>query len=57
MSVEVGDGSLGSFLCSLESGSIRVARRVSIGVRSAVLGPGLFPLGSLVIITLVSWMW
>jgi hypothetical protein len=46
MGLEVGVESLGSFMCSIEAGRSRLARRLSIEVRSVVLGPGLFPLGS-----------
>ena len=42
LSVETGVVSLGSFLCSVETGRSRVARRVSMEVRSADLGSG-FP--------------
>ena len=56
MSFEVGVVSLGSILCSVEAGKSRVARRVSIEVRSVDLGPSLFPLGSLACMTLVGWM-
>jgi hypothetical protein len=43
----------GSFLCSVVAGSIKVAFRVSIALQSAVLGPGLSPLGCLASMTLV----
>jgi len=39
MSVDVGVGSLGSFVCSLEARRSRAARKMSMEVRSAVLGP------------------
>ena len=44
--------SLGSFLCFVVDGRSRVALRVSREVRREVLGPGLSPIGSLVVITL-----
>ena len=47
--------SVGIFLSSVVAGS-RVALRVSSEVRREVLGPGLSPFGSLVMITLVGWM-
>jgi hypothetical protein len=56
MSVEAGVVSLGSFLCSVEAWRSKVARRVFMEVRSADLGPGLFPFGSLANMTLVGWM-
>ena len=34
-----------------------MARRVSMEVRRAVLGPGLSPFGSLAKMTLVGWVW
>lgn len=56
MSVEAGVVSSGSFLCSVVARRRRVARRVSMEVRSADLGLSLFPFGSLVSMTLVGWM-
>ena len=47
----------GSFLCSVVAGSMKIALRVSIAVRSVDLGPGLSPLGSLASMTLVGEMW
>jgi hypothetical protein len=49
--------SLGRFLSSVVAGRSRVALRVSKEVRMEVLGPGLSPLGSLAMMTLVGWMW
>jgi len=40
MSVEVRVGSLDSFICLEEAGRSRVARRVSMELRSDYLGPG-----------------
>jgi hypothetical protein len=49
--------SLGGFLCSVEAGRSKVARRVTMEVRKVVLGPVLSPLGSLAIMALVDWIW
>ena len=57
MVVSRGVGSLGSFLSSVQAGRRRVALRVSREARREVLGPGLSPLGSLAMITLVGWIW
>ena len=48
---------LGSFLCSVVAGRIRVALRMSMAVWSVVFGPGLSPLGSLASMTSVVEMW
>ena len=56
MSVEAGVVSLDSFLCSVEAGRGKVARRVSMEVRIVDSGPNLFPFGSLANMTLVAWM-
>ena len=56
MSVEAGVISLGSFLCSVEAGRSRMARRLSVEVRSADSDPGLIPFESLASMTLVGWM-
>ena len=47
----------GIFLRSVVAGRSRVALRVSMAVQSAVLGPGLSPLGSLANIMFVGEMW
>jgi hypothetical protein len=57
MMVNRGIVSLGSFLSSEEAGRSRVTLRESRDVRRDVLVPGLSPLGSLVMITLVGCMW
>ncbi len=57
MVVRRGVVSVGSFLSSVVAGRSRVALRVSNEVRIKVLGPGLSPLGSLAVMTLVRWMW
>ena len=57
MVVRSGVVSLGSFLSSVVAGRSRVALRVSKKVRIEALGPGLSSLGSLVMMTLVGWMW
>jgi hypothetical protein len=44
---------LGSFLCSVSGGRVRVARRDSIPVRRASFMPVLSPLDSLAMMTLV----
>ncbi len=49
--------SLGSFVSSVVAGKRRVALRVSKKFRMEVIGPGLSPLGSLAMMTLVGWMW
>ncbi len=56
MVVSRGVVSLGSFLCSVVAGRNRVALRVSREILREVLGPGLSPFGSLVMITLVGWI-
>ena len=56
MSAETGVVSLSSFLCSVEARRSRVARRVSMEVRSADLDPVLFPFESLASMTLVGCM-
>lgn len=48
--------SLGSSQCSVWAGRSRMARRVSMEVRRAVLGPGLSLFGSLAKMTLVGWI-
>ncbi len=45
--VSKGVASLGSCLCFVVAGSSSVALRVSVEVRRVVLGPVLFPFGSL----------
>ena len=55
MVVNRGVVSLGSFLSSVVAGRTKVALRVSREVRRKVLGPGLSPFGSLVMMTLVCW--
>ena len=57
MVVSSGVVSLGSFLSSVVAGRSRVALRVSKEVRREVLGPGLSPFGSLVMMMLVGWIW
>ncbi len=47
---------LGSFLCSVVASRSSVAPRVSREVRRAVLGPVLFPFGSLAMSTIVGEM-
>jgi hypothetical protein len=52
-----GDVSLGSYFCSMSAGSVRVARRDSIGVRRGSCVPAFSPLGSLAMMVLVGCMW
>ncbi len=54
--VSKGVACLGIFLCFIVAGSSSVALRVSMEVRRAVLGPVLFPFGSLAMITYVGGM-
>ena len=56
MVVNRGMVSLGSFLSSIVDGSNKVALRVSREVRRKVLGPGLAPFDSLVMMTSVGWI-
>ena len=56
MVVSRGVVSLGNFMSSVVARRSRVALRVSIEARRAVLGPGLSPFGSMAMITLVGWM-
>ena len=53
MVVSFGITSFGNLRCSVLEGRSRVARRVSMEVRRAALAPGLSPLGSLAITTVV----
>jgi len=48
MSVVFGVGCLGSLRCSVQAGRSRVDRRVSMAVRSCIVGLVLLPWGSLV---------
>ena len=57
MEVSRGVVSLGSFLSSEVAGRSRVALRLSREVRREVSGPGVSPVGSLAMITLVCWIW
>ncbi len=57
MRVEFGDGSLGSFVCSVPASCRSVALRVSIVVLSWIFGLVMMPLGSLASVTSVGWMW
>ena len=56
MVVSMGVVSLGSFLCYVVAGRRRVALRVSMEVRRAVLGSVLSPFGSLAMIAFVGGM-
>jgi hypothetical protein len=57
MVVSRGVVSFGSFLSFEVAGRSRAAQRVSREVRREVLGPNLSSFGSLVMITLVGWIW
>ncbi len=56
MVVSKGAASFGGFLCSVVEGRSRMALRMSMEVLREILLPGLSPLGSRAIITLVDWM-
>ncbi len=57
MVVSSGVVALGIFLSSVVAGRSRVALRVSKEARMEGLRPGLSPLDTLVMMTLVGWMW
>jgi hypothetical protein len=57
MVVRRGVASFGRFLSSMAAGRSKVALTVSREVWREDLGPGLSPVGSLAMITLVGWIW